>query len=241
MKGQLKIGREVLLDAEDIAELAGFHLRPGKIVTLIGPDNRTFRARITHLDKGKARAFVFEGMPSAESSLELILLQALPARERMELIIEKSTELGVDVIVPFHSERSITLDERDRSQAKSHTWQRRAVRAADQCRRARVPLIAPFCELSEAIEWVRDEKIKLMLWEKERSAGLKETLKAESDIRSVAFLVGPEGGLSGAEVSLLEGKGFVAVSLGGRILRTETAAIAGVSIIQYELGDLGAI
>ncbi len=241
MKGEIGIGKEVELDAENLAALEGFKLRPGKIVTLTGTGRSSFRARIISIKGPLARAFVFEEMPAPESALELILLQALPSKERIELIIEKGTELGVDVIVPFHSERSTTLGERDAVQAKSHRWQRRAVRAAEQCRRAKVPLVAPCGDLEDALLWAQDAVLKLMLWEKERALGLKDELRDRRGAASVALLVGPEGGLSGTEVGMLEKKGFRAVSLGGRILRTETAAIAALSLIQYELGDLGSI
>ena len=245
MKGEIRIGKEVLLERDSLnglAGLAGPGLHPGKILTLTDSRNKSFRARIISFDGKDARAFVFEDMGKAESTLDLILLQALPSRERMELVIEKCTELGVDVIVPFHSERSTTLAERDEDQAKSHRWQRRAARAMEQCRRARVPLIAPYCELEDALTWTEWSELKLMFWEKERGTGLRELLKSAScKPRSVSFLVGPEGGLSRNEVRFLDEKGFQRVSLGSRILRTETAAIVGLGLIQYELGDLGVV
>jgi 16S rRNA (uracil1498-N3)-methyltransferase len=241
MQSDIIVGREFILDEEDLEGLSGFSLRPGKIVTLTDSRNKYFRARITCLEWKSARAFVFEEMPAAESEIEVILLQALPSRERMELIIEKTTELGVDVIVPFHSERSAALEDRDSSQKKSHRWQVRALRAAEQCRRSKVPFIAPYGGLEDALLWTRDSQLKLMLWEKERADGLKDLLRANQGVRIVSLLAGPEGGLTEREAGLLAKRGFRPVSLGGRILRTETAAIAGVAIIQYELGDLGSI
>jgi 16S rRNA (uracil1498-N3)-methyltransferase len=245
MKGEIRVGEEVLLKRDSffngLTAFSGPGLHPGRIVTLTDFRNQSFRARIISFDGEDARAFVFEHMGRAESGLELILLQALPSRERMELVIEKCTELGVDVIVPFHSERSITLAERDEDQAKSHRWQKRAVRAMEQCRRAKVPLIAPYCELADALMWTEWSELKLMLWEKERGTGMRELLKQACKPRSVSLLVGPEGGLSQDELRFLAEKGFQPVSLGSRILRTETAAILGAGLIQYELGDLGVV
>ena len=99
----------------------------------------------------------------AESPVEIILLQALPDKERMELVIQKATELGVDVLVPFKSERSIALEQREKRQPKAHRWQEHALSAARQCRRARAPLVAGYTDLAGAIEWARECRLRVVL------------------------------------------------------------------------------
>ncbi len=112
---------------------------------------------------------------STESPLEIVLLQALPEKERMELIIQKATELGVSAIVPFKSERSISLEEREAKQKKAHRWQEIAIKAVQQSRRARVPLVEEYRSFKEALEFCEGEGLKILLWEKE-GENLKDVL-----------------------------------------------------------------
>jgi 16S rRNA (uracil1498-N3)-methyltransferase len=167
----------------------------------------------------------------------VILLQALPEKERMELIIQKATELGVSCIVPFKSRRSISLEEREVRQKKSHRWQEIAVKAVQQSRRSRVPRIEPYRSYQDALNFCGKEGLKILLWEK-KGESLREILR-QYHPQKVYIGVGPEGGFTEEEVALAKDKGFIPVKLGQRILRTETAAITMVGILQYELGDIG--
>jgi 16S rRNA (uracil1498-N3)-methyltransferase len=168
--------------------------------------------------------------------LEIILLQALPEKERMEMIIQKATELGVSAILPFESERSISLKEREAKQKKAHRWQDIAVKAVQQSRRAGVPYVGECRPFRQALEDCREDGLKILLWEKE-GRNLKSVLRQHLT-QKIYAMVGPEGGFTEAEVKLAKDKGLIPVKLGQRILRTETAAITLVGILQYELGDL---
>jgi 16S rRNA (uracil1498-N3)-methyltransferase len=155
----------------------------------------------------------------------------------MELIIQKATELGVSAIIPFKSERSISLEEREAKQRKAHRWQEIAVKAVQQSRRGKVPRVGPYCSFHEALKIGEGEALKILLWEKE-GEHLKDALRRFTP-QKIYVMVGPEGGFAEEEVSLAKERGFVPVKLGQRILRTETAAITLVGIVQYQLGDLG--
>jgi 16S rRNA (uracil1498-N3)-methyltransferase len=168
--------------------------------------------------------------------LEIILLQALPEKERMELIIQKTTELGVSVILPFQSEKSISLDERETKQKKAHRWQHIAVKAVQQSRRAKIPYIGACRSIQEVLEDCHEDGLKIVLWEK-GGENLKRVLK-QHPTQKIYVMVGPEGGFKEQEVKLVKKEGFIPIKLGQRILRTETAAITIVGILQYELGDL---
>ncbi|MFO8057037.1 MAG: RsmE family RNA methyltransferase [bacterium] len=232
-------GDTITLTGDNLEALKHWGPRPGMAVTVLSGSGESLRARVISVESDHALLLVFERMPgAAESGISVTLVQALPDKERMELIIEKTAELGVDVIVPWKAARGIDLDERDRGQQKSRHWQRRAAKAAKQCRRGRIPAIMPFTGLKEALEQVQEFELKLALYEKE-GAAFAETLAGCSHATTAALLVGPEGGLAEWELSLARQAGFVPLHLGGRILRTETAAIAAVTIIQYALGDLG--
>ncbi len=229
--------KEVLIKGPPLEALRFQGGRVGSLITLTDSEGNDFRGRVVHLSKEEASVLIFDAFPSpTESSLEIILLQALPEKERMELIIQKATELGVSAIVPFKSERSISLEEREAKQKKAHRWQEIAVKAVQQSRRARVPKVEQYRLLKEALEGCEGEDLKIVLYEKE-GENLKNVLR-QYQPKKIYAMVGPEGGFTEKEVKLAKNKGFVPVKLGQRILRTETAAITLVAILQYELGDL---
>ncbi len=233
-------GKTVTLTGAALAALRAWSPRPGAAVSIADGEGDSFRARVVEVHAERASLFVYERMKGPpESRLELILLQALPDKERMELIIEKAVELGADVIVPWKAERGVSLAERDERQPKSRQWQKRALRAARQCRRGRAPFIAPYAELGSALEYAAGAQLRIALWEDAR-APLKEVLESAGSPGSVAVLVGPEGGLAAGEVEAAGRAGFITASLGARVLRTETAAICALALAQYALGDLGA-
>ncbi|NLC70494.1 MAG: RNA methyltransferase, partial [Desulfuromonadaceae bacterium] len=176
---------------------------------------------------------------SPESPLQIDLYQALPQRERFELILEKATEIGVSRIIPFCSGRSITLEERDARQRKSHRWPDLLLRAAKQCRRGTIPELLPVLSWEEALADAGGADLVLALAEREEKRRLRDIVRQGTPMRHVALWVGPEGGFEPEEQREMDQAGFAAVSLGGRILRTETAALAGAVMVQHLLGDLG--
>lgn len=237
VKDRIVIGKEIFIKGPLLEALRFQEGRLGSLVTLTGPEGKDFRGRVTHLSEREASIFVFDVFPSpTESSLEIVLLQALPDKERMELIIQKATELGVSAIFPYQSERSTSLGEREAKQKKAHRWQHIAVKAVQQCRRAKVPWVANCRSFEEVLKDCGEDGLKILLWEKE-GEHLKNVLKQQS-IEKVYVMVGPEGGFSEGEVQRAKGRGFLPVKLGQRILRTETAAMILVGILQFELGDL---
>jgi len=243
----ISVGKEILIKGPPLEALRFKEARVGSILTLTDAAGEDFRGRVTHLSKEEATILVFDLFSfSTESPLEIILFQALPEKERMEMIIQKTTELGVSTIIPLRSERSISLRERESKQKKAHRWQHIAIKAMQQSRRARVPLVEECRSLREALETCEDG-LKILLWEKE-GGNLKNVLKeyfagfpswTSGGKGAVIYaMVGPEGGFTEEEVKQARGKGFIPVKLGQRILRTETASITLVGILQYELGDL---
>jgi 16S rRNA (uracil1498-N3)-methyltransferase len=234
----IEIGKEVVIEGPPLEALLFQGGRVGNILTVTDSGGKDFRGRILSLSDKKATLRIFEVFRSStESSAEIILLQALPEKERMELIIQKATELGASAIVPFKSKRSISLEERDAKQRKSHRWQEIAIKAVQQSRRGKVPKVESYRSFQEALESGRGEGLKLLLWEKEGEP-LKKVLRPHLP-KKIYAMVGPEGGFTEGEVKLAKERGFIPIKLGQRILRTETAAITLIGILQYELGDLG--
>lgn len=218
--------------------LACWQARPGEVLTVVDPDMTAYRARITSIDPAGAACVPFQRLPgTVESPLRIEVYQSLPDRERFELVLQKLTELGVARMVPLESSHSATLDERDARQKKSHRWPEVISKASRQCRRAMLPELMPVHNFAEALERAAPTELKLMLYEGHVLWSFTEGFGSFRP-QSVALLVGPEGGFSPVEVEQAQTAGFMPVSLGPRILRTETAAIVAAALLQSYLGDL---
>jgi len=233
---KVDVGKEVLVKGPPLEALRFQGGRMGSLITLTDAGGNDFRGRVLHLSETEASILIFEAFPSAtESPLEIILLQALPEKERMEMIIQKATELGVSAILPFESERSISLKEREGKQKKAHRWQFIAVKAVQQSRRAKVPYVGECRPFQEVLEDWNQDGLRILLWEK-GGKNLKSVVRQHPTQR-IYVMVGPEGGFTEGEVRWAKEQRFIPIKLGQRILRTETAAITLVGILQYELGD----
>jgi 16S rRNA (uracil1498-N3)-methyltransferase len=173
-----------------------------------------------------------------ESHLEITLAQSLLKGEKMDYLIQKATELGVKEIIPFFSSRSVPRFEKTVSLKRRRRWEKIAVGASKQSGRGVVPKIEPVQDYSEMIKNIPADFIRLVLWEKEGEK-LKEILEGSKEKRKIFFIVGPEGGLSQEEVGLAKQNDLIPVTLGKRILRSETASLCLLSILQYEWGDIG--
>ena len=231
---------EVCLSRQNIKSLSLWRARVGEIVTVGDPAGHFFRARLTSMTESGGKAVVFQAIsPAPESPLRLDVYQALPQKERFELILQKLTEIGVYRIVPYVSERSTTLEEREAGQRKSHRWPDVLRRAAKQCRRGIIPELSPPLPLAEALAEAAQAELVLTLSEHEKGRGLKEVMAGDKKYSHISLFVGPEGGFSTAELEAMAAAGFVSLSLGSRILRTETAAIVGAALVQSYWGDLG--
>lgn len=238
LAGVAQAGVPCPFTAAAVAALRHWQARPGMIVTAVDTAGEMWRGRLTELGDSGGILIPFQrSLRSLESPLQLTVYQALPEKERFELILEKLTELGVTRIVPMVSQHSSTLAARDARQQKSHRWPEVLRRAAVQCRRAIIPELSPCLELAAVLTAAHPADLRLLLYEGEGTISLKETL-AGSSCRQITLLVGPEGGFAAEEVAAARKQGFLPVSLGPRILRTETAAISAATVIQFALGDL---
>ena len=168
----------------------------------------------------------------------ITLIQGLPKGEKLDLIIQKATELGAHSIIAFPAARSVVRIPPAQIEQRISRWQRIAGEAARQSQRSSVPRLSFAPDLAAALAQA-DLPTKLLLWEGERECRLKETLALSPPPTGVVILVGPEGGLTDEEAASAVVGGFVSVSLGPRILRTETAGLAMLAILQYQWGDMG--
>jgi 16S rRNA (uracil1498-N3)-methyltransferase len=209
-------------------------LRDGDLLTLFDGLGGEYAARIAALGKDSVQVDVQEHRAiERESALHLTLIQGISRGERMDWVVQKATELGVSRIVPLLTERSVVrLDERQ-SERKLQHWRAITISACEQCGRNRVPTLDAPVALYEMLRAVDPESVRILL----SPAG---ALRARDLARpsKIAMLIGPEGGLSDNEEEAAVKAGFERVQLGPRILRTETAAIAALTALQHDFGDL---
>ncbi len=225
-------------EARHIARV--LRLGPGDIITLLDGSGCLYRCRIEQIEAGSVICrIMLRQAAGGEPPLRVVLLQGVAKGDRMDTIIQKGTELGVSVFLPVLCHRSVVrLDERKKA-ARRERWQRIAVEAAKQCRRALVPEVLEPLSWTAALETIPPGALVLVPWEEERYRSLKKELRCRARPDELYIIIGPEGGLETREVEQACRRGAVTVTLGPRILRTETAGPAIVAMVMYHWGDLG--
>ncbi|WP_066636484.1 16S rRNA (uracil(1498)-N(3))-methyltransferase [Desulfolucanica intricata] len=215
-------------------------LGEGDELTVLDGLGGVFEARIT----GKNKDTVFceiidQGGPDNEPPLKVTLVQGLPKADKMDLIVQKGTELGLSRVIPLKCERSVVrLDEKKAAQ-RQERWQRIALEAAKQSRRAKYPVIESVSNWEEVLTALPEDALALIPWEEEYNTGIKSLGNNGTLFGEIYVFIGPEGGFTETEVSRAQEFGVIPVSLGPRILRTETAGLAVLTMLMYEYGDLG--
>ncbi len=231
-------GSEVTLPPELARRLATvLRLKRGDRLILADGGGRDYEVQLTAVSPRSASAAVLaERASPPEPSLELLLYQSLIRPQRFELVLEKGTEIGVSRFVPLRTGRGQVKTEGGSQRAKR--WVRIVTEAAEQCGRGRVPDIKSPMHFEEAVR--SGPGLRLLPWEAERSQGLKSYLRGLVEPPEVvSLIIGPEGGFSEEEAELAREGGCVPVSLGPRILRSETAGIVAAALVMHELDEMG--
>ncbi|MGA1875433.1 MAG: RsmE family RNA methyltransferase [bacterium] len=201
-------------------------------------DMMSFHAQIEHISPQQIDLKILHACPQhapLQNLHPVTLIQAIPKHAKMDFIIQKATELGVEKIIPLVSRYSFTNHEGNISPIRWKRWQKICQEAAKQCGRPNIPQLHPPAHISALPDFtVGQDLLRLLLWEEERHNRLKHVLHEQKKAHKVQVLVGPEGGFSADEIDLIRQTGFIPVSCGPWILRTETAALYSLSIIQYE-------
>jgi 16S rRNA (uracil1498-N3)-methyltransferase len=213
----------------------------GDRMILMDRKGHRFQAVIRRAGRDEILVTLERSLPRPRSSpVEIHLCQALLKARQMDYLIQKTSELGLDTVFPFLSERTVVRLKENMRSAKMNHWRGVARSAATQCDRIRpLDIAAPqaFVDLLDHMKTLVAHKI--ILWEGEGVRDIKGLLRALSPAKRCITMIGPEGGFTEEEVSAARKVGFTSVSLGHRILRAETAAITMVALLQYEWGDLG--
>ena len=217
-------------------------LQPKDKVQVVTDDGITALAEITAIEKEEVNLRPLEILAQLqEPRVEVTLAQGLAKGEKMETIIQKAVELGAAAIVPLTMEHSVVQLKGKRAEEKVKRWQKIAQAAAAQAQRQRVPRVALPKSLEELLA-KDDSSLKLLCYECEDHLGLKSALEEAvrlNILQKVLLIIGPEGGISPAELAIAEKAGVKTVSLGHRILRVETAALAALTAVFFAAGELG--
>ncbi len=206
---------------------------PDDVLVITAADGSAFHARVAAVGKRTVQLAIQDRCaPVPESPVRITLLQGVLKGEKMDLVVQKATELGVAQVIPTITERSLVRHTR-----KLERWRKIAEEAARQCGRTVIPDITEPRDLTRALQGTDASAPRIIFWE-QGGEPLASILEASAGSGRITLCTGPEGGFSQAEASAAAAQGFTTATLGMRILRAETAAIAAISIVQYALGDM---
>ena len=203
-----------------------------------------YRTEIVSIDEDCAKVLILDKQKfSSEPDIKITLFQGIPKQGKMELIVQKAVELGVSSIIPVFTDRTVVSDKGNFSK-KIQRWQKISDEAVKQCRRGIIPQISQAVKMTEVIDSFGDFDLVLFPYENEDGVTIKDVLRQQNgssdnakelNVESIAVIIGPEGGFSREEAERITGSGGKSVSLGKTILRTETASLAALSMIIYEM------
>ncbi|MBR2696066.1 MAG: 16S rRNA (uracil(1498)-N(3))-methyltransferase [Parasporobacterium sp.] len=229
----------ILIDGSDVNHIKNvLRMKPGESLLLSDGEGKDFHCEIDHFDQEDTifcRILDTETSRS-ELSVKFYLFQGLPKSDKLEHIIQKSVELGVYEIIPVRTARSIVKYDAKKQKAKQERWQKIAEGAAKQSKRGIVPEVKAVADFEDALSYAKALDLVLIPYENFKDMkATKETIAAIKPGMSVGIFVGPEGGFEQEEVESAEAKGAVPISLGSRILRTETAPLMLLSVLMFAL------
>ena len=231
----------IFIDGPDVNHIRNvLRMNPGEEVNVTdGTGEKVYRCAIASIGEDKVELNI---MWAQEKGMELpskiYLFQGLPKSDKMELIIQKAVELGVYEIIPMATARAVVKLDQKKAAAKVKRWQAISESAAKQSKRLLIPEVKEPVKFSEALKLASDLDVRLIPYElAEGMDGTRRIIQSVKPGQSVAVFIGPEGGFEEAEVELAKDAGFQAITLGRRILRTETAGMTVLSILMYQLEE----
>jgi 16S rRNA (uracil1498-N3)-methyltransferase len=228
------IGEHITISGEDVRHIATvLRMKTGDELLLCDGEGTEYSAKIAQVSKSEITTEVKARSKREISSPRITLCQGLPKSDKMDWIVQKATELGVASIIPLVTERTV-VKIRDEEKRVAR-WQKIAREAAMQSNRPDIPTVGAVIPYRDLFQTLKPEPLTLLLlpWE-EGTLPIRDIVRANAGCRNVIVLIGPEGGFSAQEADAAGEQGFHLVSLGPAILRTETAAVAVLSMLLYE-------
>lgn len=211
----------------------------GDIIEICNQDNeQSYKCEIEKIEEKQITTKIIEELKAQESNIKVDIFQGLPKAEKMELIIQKSVELGANAIIPVNMKRCVVKLDSKSEEKKIERWQKISESAAKQCGRNNIPEVKHLVNIKDICNKIKDYDAMIVAYENEKENTLKQELtklKNKQKNLKIGIVIGPEGGLEENDVKLLKESGAKIITLGLRILRTETVALNMLSIIMYEL------
>ena len=240
IEGCGEVGQTACLKPEDARHCAQvLRMQRGEEFYAVGEGGGRFLAELREVYKENCTALLREALSDNEAELRVTIYQGLPKADKLELVTQKLTELGAARLVPVKMERCVVkLNDKD-AQKKQERLQKIAREAAKQCKRGGCLEVAAPQSWKQLRDQMTAHDLLLVPWEDARGFGLKAAREAYPEARNIGIVIGPEGGMSESEVRALEELGAKQITLGPRILRTETAAIAAATMAMLLWGDIG--
>ena len=229
-----------IIEGEDVKHISKvLRCRIGEELEVCDNGNNEYICEITNIDKSQVELNIVEVVDiKRESDLKIKVYQGLPKGPKMEIILQKLTEVGVDEIILVQTKRTVVKVDDKKEDKKIERWERIIYEAAKQSKRGKIPKLRGVLSFKEALADMKENDFNIAPYENERTKSIKQAIKGV-DIKNIGIFVGPEGGFEDTEIKAIEEIGGQSVSLGPRILRTETASLVASSIVLYELSDLG--
>lgn len=214
-------------------------LKSGDEIEISSGDGFDYLCELYEFSEEKVSAKILDCVGNeSEPNVKITLYQGIPKSEKMELIIQKCVELGIDKIVPVSTDRSI-VKLNGKEEKKISRWNKISESASKQSKRGKIPIVEKVLSFQKAVEDAKLNNINIIPYEKEQKNSLKNLCKTlESNTKRIGVFIGPEGGFSDKEVNLAIDNDIIPVTLGKRILRTETAGFVTTTILLYELEDI---
>lgn len=210
-------------------------LKLGDEIVVLDSKSKEYSAKIISIDKESLMAeLVAERHPKSEPRVKVTIAHGIPKNPKMDLVVQKATELGVLRIIPLKTERSIVKIDPEKEEGRVNRWQKIAKEAAEQSGRLIIPFVEEIMDFKDLFIIKSEFDLCIMLWEMEKERTIKKVLQDHRDLNHLLVLIGPEGGFSHEEAELARKEGFLTTTIGNRIVRTETASISVLSMIHYE-------
>ena len=243
--------KTLYIDGEDVKHISKvLRYGQGDEIEVCDSNGHEYICRIESVDKTRIDLSIVDEVDiNRESRIRISLYQGVPKSTKMDIILQKLTEAGVDEIVLVNTKRSVVNIKGDKADKKFDRWERIIYEAAKQCKRGIIPKLRGILTFKEALEDMEKNDINICPYEGEKSLGIKEALQTgqvkrileNKDEVRVGIFIGPEGGFAEEENEMVKAAGISSVTMGPRIFRTETASIVATAITLYELGDIGGI
>lgn len=243
--------KTLYIDGEDVKHISKvLRYGQGDEIEVCDSKGHEYICRIESIDKTRIDLSIVDEVDiNRESRIRVSLYQGVPKSTKMDIILQKLTEAGVDEIVLVNTKRSVVNIKGDKADKKFDRWERIIYEAAKQCKRGLIPKLRGILTFKEALEDMEKNDINICPYEVEKSLGIKEALQTDQvkrilenkDEVRVGIFIGPEGGFAEEENEMVKAAGIASVTMGPRIFRTETASIVATAITLYELGDIGGI